>query len=226
MGKKNVTVQMAQAAKQTAKGAWLGALGAIGLAVVANTVAVGVTIATGGAAAPILGFAGAHMAYAAGGVAGAAALGAVYGVGKAWCKWMKPVDASKLSEIEAAHENALRVQEGAELLKQKYESLQVNIRETESHTVTLMNILGMADADAEVAEQDIQTAQAVPQLLKNLSLTQPGFFISWKDRIATLKDSNEELFNTCAKLVKDFTLDPAFLEKAKAAKAAKSAKAV
>merc|ERR1719330_386690 len=114
--KGQVKVQMEKAARR----AFWGFLGSIGIAVVATTVVVGVTVATGGAAAPIVGFVGAHMAYIAG---GAAVAGVTYGIGKAYCEWMKPVDDSALREIQVKKEKAKAVQEGAQLLQRKYQDL-------------------------------------------------------------------------------------------------------
>merc|ERR1712039_425530 len=118
-------------------------------------------------------------------------------------------DTSKMDAAAAAKKRGEEVQKGAQMLKKKYEDLQANIRETECHTTSLMNLLGMSDSYAQIAINDIQSAQKiglrVNALLNRLSIMKPEFFESWILRIEGLENANKNLFDTCQKLVQAFT---------------------
>jgi len=196
--KKNVALQVAKAGKK----AFWGVLGAVGAAVLATTCVVGVTVATGGAAAPILAFVGAHLAV---GLGVTAAAGAAGGGCMAVKNWLKPADGeAELAAIEERHAKAYAMWQGAKDLRDKYEKLQINIRATEAHTGTLLSILRMATGSASSTVANIHDVLDIPELFETLGLNKPEFFKSWLQQIEDMNQANHALHKCCLQVVLQF----------------------
>lgn len=94
--------------------------------------------------------------------------------------------------------------DGAIALKKKYETLQINVRETEAHTGTLLSVLRMATGNVSVEEAKIKDVVDMPALFEVLGLNEPEFFDKWRKRIEEMSEANLQLHECCKKVVLQF----------------------